>query len=951
MPHLSRLVEQGCMGQISTIHPVYSPMVWSSIATGKRPYKHGVLGFMETLPDGSGVRPVTGMSRKTKAFWNIFNQQGWRGHVVGWWPSHPAERINGAMISNFCHHAVGPVGKPWPVPPGGIHPPEYVEALAELRFNPNELDVGMVEPFIPKVREIDQKKDRRLAACMKTLAEAVTVQSWAMWLLENTEWDYLAVYFDAIDHFAHGFMKYNPPRRPFIPERDFELYSGVMAQAARFHDMMLGALLARAGEETTVVLLSDHGFHPDELRPSFIAPIPAGPAAEHRDFGILVVRGPGLKKDEILHGASVLDIAPTLLVLEGLPVGEDMDGRPLLGAWEEPPAIQYVPTWDDIPGDDGRLPPGMKPDPASERAALEQLIALGYVQRPPDNVQQAVAEAERELQVNLAEAYMDGGLETDALPILRKLAVDWPEEYRFSLRLAMCCKALGRVQELRETVESLQQKRPAAEAALKDLRALRQELAERARERKEKADAKVEAEGEEAPGGGGEIAGGAAPTAAVEEEELLTPEEKQRSAHLEKVASLNTHGIDFLRAVLAMAENKPREALDFLRDAEKGMPNMPGLYLQTGEAWQRLGKWKESLASFERVLKLDPHNPHGFVGQARCFLATRHYEEAAGAALNAVNLLFYYPLAHFLLGIALLRLGFTQRAIVAWETTIDLNPAFWPAHLRLARALKSDDPEAAAAHRAQARHIREEASAVSKGELPPVRAELRIPAHQAAAETRRENPADAFVPFAPEIFGRPRPPFTERVVTLVTGLPRSGTSLLMQMLAAGGLEPLSDGMRTPDVDNPRGYYELEAVKSLAEDSSCLNDATGKVVKVILPLLHHVPAGNHYHVLLIERDMEEILASQKTMLDHAGKPAADADTLRPVYERLLRRGRAMLSSSARSRALRLSHKWVLTHPREAAEAIASFLGEPMDVAKMAAVVDPTLYRSLGGNAGK
>ena len=107
MPHLSSLVESGCMGQISTIRPVYSPMVWTSIATGKRPYKHGVLGFSEPLPDGSHVRPVSGLSRKTKAFWNIFHQQGWRGNVIGWWPSHPAEPINGVMISNFCHRAVG----------------------------------------------------------------------------------------------------------------------------------------------------------------------------------------------------------------------------------------------------------------------------------------------------------------------------------------------------------------------------------------------------------------------------------------------------------------------------------------------------------------------------------------------------------------------------------------------------------------------------------------------------------------------------------------------------------------------------------------------------------------------------------------------------------------------------------------------------------------------------
>jgi len=966
MPHLSRLVEEGCMGRISTIHPVYSPMVWSSIATGKRPYKHGVLGFTEPLADGSGIRPISGMSRKTKAFWNIFNQQGWRGHVVGWWPSHPAECINGAMISNLCHHAVGPVGEPWPVPPGGIHPPEYVEALAELRFHPNELHVAMIEPFIPRVREIDQAKDKRLAACMKILAEAATVQSWAVWLLENTQWDYMAVYFDAIDHFGHGFMKYHPPKRSIISERDFELYSGVVAQAARFHDVMLGALLASAGRDTTVILLSDHGFHTDELRPSFIAPIPAGPAEEHSDFGILVLCGPGLKKDEMLHGASVLDIAPTLLALENLPVGEDMDGHPLLAAWEQPPVVRYVPSWDEIPGEDGRLPAGMQPSPASERAALEQLIALGYVQRPPDNVQQAVAETERELRMNLAEAYMDGGLEAEALPILRKLATDWPDEYRFSLRLAMCCKALGRVGELRETVESLQRKRPAAEAAIEELKELRKAILARAKARKEKKEAEAKEDGGAASKSEPET--GSPPpeepsaakdetltdSASPEEEPLITPEETERMKKIEPIARLNTHGIDFLRAIVAMAENKPREALECLREAEKGMTRLPGLYIQIGEAWLRLGKWEEALASFERVLKLDPHNPHGFVGQARCFLSTRRWEAAAGAALNAVNLIYFYPLAHFLLGIALLRLGYSERAALAWKTTLDLNPAFWPAHLRLARLLKNDDPEAAAGHREQAREIREHARAVARGELPRVKPELRLPAHQASPIPPKPQPhvpgGPALAPFPPELLGSSRPPFTGNVVTLVTGLPRSGTSLLMQMLAAGGIEPLTDGVRTPDADNPRGYYELEAVKSLARDSSCLAGAAGKVVKVILPLLPHIPPGNAYHVLLIERDLDEIFASQKTMLDHSGKLAADPDILRPAYEGILRRGRQMLAAALRARTLRLSHKWVLTHAMEAAEAIAAFLGQPLDVARMAAVVDPALYRSGGAATG-
>ena len=130
-------------------------------------------------------------------------------------------------------------------------------------------------------------------------------------------------------------MRYHPPRQSWIGERDFELYHNVVSMAYQFHDQMLGDLLEKAGDDTTVILMSDHGFHPDHLRPASIPDIPAGPAIEHRDFGILAMSGPGIRKDELLHGASVLDVAPTILTLYGLPVGEDMDGKVLSQAFVE----------------------------------------------------------------------------------------------------------------------------------------------------------------------------------------------------------------------------------------------------------------------------------------------------------------------------------------------------------------------------------------------------------------------------------------------------------------------------------------------------------------------------------------------------------------------------------------------------------------------------------------
>ena len=124
MPNVQRLVENGVTGQISTLHPPLSPMLWTSIATGKRPFKHGIHGFSEPTPDGRGVQPVTNLSRKTKALWNILHQNGLRSAVIGWWPSHPAEPINGVMVSDHYHRASGPLDQGWPLLANAVHPPE-----------------------------------------------------------------------------------------------------------------------------------------------------------------------------------------------------------------------------------------------------------------------------------------------------------------------------------------------------------------------------------------------------------------------------------------------------------------------------------------------------------------------------------------------------------------------------------------------------------------------------------------------------------------------------------------------------------------------------------------------------------------------------------------------------------------------------------------------------------
>ena len=850
MPNVRRLVENGASGQISTLHPPLSPMLWTSVATGKRPYKHGIHGFSEPTPDGRDVQPVTNLSRKSKALWNILNQNHLRSVVVGWWPSHPAEPIDGVMVSDHYHRASGPLEQAWPLLANAVHPPELAEKLAGLRMHPDLLTPEMVEPFIPLAKQIDQDNDKRLALFLRTLAECISIHSAATWLLDNQPFDFFAVYYDAIDHFCHGFMKYHPPRQSWIAESDFEFYHNVVSMAYQFHDQMLGTLIEKAGVDATVILLSDHGFHPDHLRPSSIPDIPAGPAIEHRDFGILAIHGPGMVKGASLYGPSILDVAPTILTLYGLPVGEDMDGKVLSQAFMKMPDVAFIPSWEVIAGEDGRHPPYTRLDSVAAHEALEQMVALGYIERPDEDREIAVRRTIRELRYNLAEACQDGARHIEAYEILSELHAADPDEQRFVAALFVSCQALGMREEMRRIVDDLESRRPS----------------------------------------------------------LL---------------------VDLLKAQVLIAEKRYPEALAALDRVTEAHLVRPGLFLQTADLYRHLRRWRDAQQVYEKALAIDPDNAQAHIGLCRMALRRRKFSVAAHAALAALERVHHDPAAHFLLGRSLNGIKDYRSAADAFRAAISFNPNFPEAHIRLAALLEKHlgDPESAREHRRLARRMRSRRTSHTMPQPPTETAE------------------NVFTP--PET---PRSPTTplEGSVIVVTGLPRSGTSMLMQMLAAGGMEVLSDGLREADEDNPRGYFEFEPVKNLLKDSKWLAEGRGRAVKIVAPLLAALPPQLAHRVILCERDLDEVLDSQERMLVRRNQALLATPErrrmLKDEYARMVDRMKAMLMRRPYTQLLLMEHRKVISDPLVAAERMNKFLGGRLDVAMMAAAIDPALHRN-------
>lgn len=936
MPHLAALLEGGVCGNLATLQPVLSPMLWTSIATGKRPYKHGIHGFSEPDPVTGGIRPVTNLSRRTKAVWNMLNQSGLKSVTIGWWPSNPVEELSrGVMVSNGYQRAPGPDLATWPLRPGTVHPKKLEKVLSDCRVHPATLTEAEIRAFLPGLEGMSREdldraqSDPRVQSLLKIVADCTTIHAAAK-LLVHAPWDFMAVYYDAIDHFGHAFMKYHPPRQDHIDEWDFRVFGRCLEAGYLYHDRMLGELLALAGDEVTVILMSDHGFHPDHLRPRIIPREPAGPAVEHRQFGIFAAKGPGLRKDDRLYGASVLDICPTILHLFGLPVGQDMDGKVLLDLYEdEPAAVERVASWDEIPGDHGMHPPDRQISANDSKAALDQLVALGYIDAPDEDRAAAVRNTVRELDYNLALAYLDGGLYREAIALLERLHADWPMEHRFGFHLAIGYQRTSKPAELRAVVTTLIERRLAeAHEAVRELEALKKEEETNGGER-------ADASGEE------------------------SREETARSRKIRELiakARPNLFTLRYLEAFADFSDKEYASALERLSRLESDFGSrLLGAVLR-GEILQRLQRWEESRSAFLEALAIEPETPAALIGLARTDLAERKFESAATRARASLGLLFFQPMGHYLHGLALYRSGQWEEAEVAFRLCVSQAPLFAAAHRMLAEIARRHrrDPALSASLRARLKEVIARRRNLRSGAVEPEEAEEA--AHESGGNVaalpplHRDTAALATVPL-------------RDLITVVSGLPRTGTSLMMQILEAAGIPIFTDGVRGPDESNRRGYYEHRQTGSLLGpgDHAWLGEARGRAVKVVAPLLASLPrnlpdpdkgteelAPVVYRVLFMERDMDEILASQRTFLGRLREeaPAERGGDVAKAYRQQLVNARQWCADTA-VHGLEVSYETLVNRPDEILPEIADFLGVPERLPAMRACIDPSLYRERKG----
>jgi predicted AlkP superfamily phosphohydrolase/phosphomutase/tetratricopeptide (TPR) repeat protein len=441
LPNFARLRQEGAYGRLETSRPILSPIIWTTIATGKTPDQHGIGHFVAVNPTTGEDLPVTSRMRKVKALWNILSEAGRRVGVVGWWATWPPEKVNGAVVSDHtCYHFLfsgGEQGTKEAVPI--THPPELEAEIAPMVRRPSDVTPAEASAFVnvpadEYARPFEFKDD--LSHFRWALATADSYRKIGLHLWKTQRPDVLFAYVEATDSTAHLFGHlFRAEGLTGELAAQQARYGGAVEAMYRYADGIVGDFLAVMDDSTTLVVLSDHGFELGALPedPSKTRDMRRVSERYHRIEGILYLFGRGIRPHTRIDGAKIIDVAPTVLALAGLGRAGDMPGRVLSEALDVGPAPTAVASYET--GEQVAAAPAA--DAAADPAIMERLKSLGYVggETSPQGAR------------NLAAMHFEAGRYQEAAAGFEKLLKDKPDDAGLHASLAGALGALGRYDE------------------------------------------------------------------------------------------------------------------------------------------------------------------------------------------------------------------------------------------------------------------------------------------------------------------------------------------------------------------------------------------------------------------------------------------------------------------------------------------------------------------------
>ena len=404
MPATAALMQRGTYGYLESMIPTYSPAIWTSIATGKNPDKHGIPHFVYRVgPGDDDFRFFTSGHRKTKAFWNILSEYDKTVDVIGWWMTYPAEVVNGVIVAQT--NTTGVIensenalwkGTLLPGVEDQVYPPERTTEVMDILAETDRSMDSVVTAIFGGLPQAKTEFTRLVweQSLWAFRADAVYARIAQRRLDEKQPFDVFALYLSGPDVAGHRFWRYAYPSEFWHPpiEEEIAAFGKVLDDYYVHVDRVIGDLLARAPDGTTVFVVSDHGMHvvnPDrEFRPEDEPGFRL--SGNHLDAppGVFIAAGPNIVsagESAVLDRAHPIgrayDILPTLLALKGIPVGEDFDGAAMLNviapAFLDAFPIRSVKTHDDRAWEAARQ--GRMKEAADRAERLEQLKSLGYI--------------------------------------------------------------------------------------------------------------------------------------------------------------------------------------------------------------------------------------------------------------------------------------------------------------------------------------------------------------------------------------------------------------------------------------------------------------------------------------------------------------------------------------------------------------------------------------------
>lgn len=440
MPNFARLRQGGAYGKLISSKPILSPIIWTTVATGRAPADHRVGHFVAVNEKTGEELPVTSQMRAVKALWNIFSEAGKKVGVVGWWATWPAESVNGALVSDHtCYHFLFDDGAEGPRDPTGItYPPDLHERLAPMIRRPASVTHDELSRFVDVTAdEVAEpfRFDDDLAHFKWAYATAESYRAIGQHLWRQDDPDLLMVYVEGTDSVSHlfGHLFRAEGLAGELAEQQ-RRYGRTVEEMYVYADGVVGEFLDLMDDDTTLIVLSDHGFQlgalPDD--PSKTRDMRRVSEKFHNLEGILYAYGNQVKARGRFDRPVLVDVAPTILALAGLSPARDMPGRVLDEGFEVARGERTVASYED----GAAVARASGGDAAVDPAILERLRALGYLDAESPT-------GER----NLAGLLFEEGRYREAADAYRELIAAQPEDGAARASLAGVLGAMGQYDE------------------------------------------------------------------------------------------------------------------------------------------------------------------------------------------------------------------------------------------------------------------------------------------------------------------------------------------------------------------------------------------------------------------------------------------------------------------------------------------------------------------------